>query len=82
VYFAPSGCSEEFFRQDWTEINNPVFHCLMLMEIFKWDKDDKQLNQTKPVMRFATALGSRLMACILEGDERVRVSHFVVLRQD
>jgi len=75
-------CSEEFHHQDWTEINNPVFCCLMLMGIFKWDKDDKQLNQTKPVMRFVIALGSWLMAHILEGDEWVRVSRLVILRQD
>ena len=47
------------------------------------DKDvDRQLNHTKPAMRYVAALGSRLMARILEGDERVRVSRLVTLRQD
>jgi len=76
-------CSKEFRRQDWMEIKDPVYRCLMMMGIFDWDKDvDKQLNHTKPVMRYAAALGSRLMARILEGDERVRVSRLVTLRQD
>jgi len=75
-------CSEEFRRQDWQEINDPVFRRLMLMGIFEWDRDDKQLNQTKPVMRYTAALGSRLMARILEGEERVRVSRLVTLKQD
>jgi len=74
-------CSEEFRRQDWMEIRDPVYRRLMMMGIFDWDKTaDKQLNHTKPVMRFTTALGSRLMARILEGEERVRVSCLIVLR--
>jgi len=51
-------CSDEFHHQNWEEINDPVFHYLMMMGIFEWDKTDKQLNQTKLVMRFVTALGS------------------------
>ena len=74
-------CSEEFRRQDWTEIRDLTYRRLMMMGIFDWDKDvDKQLNHTKPVMRYTAALGSRLMARILEGDERVRVSRLIVLR--
>jgi len=42
----------------------------------------RQLNHTKPAMRYSAALGSRLMARILEGEERVRVSRLVTLRQD
>jgi len=76
-------CSEEFRRQDWTEIKDPVYCCLMMMGIFDWDKDvDRQLNHTKPAMRYSAALGSRLMARILEGEEQVRVSRLVTLRQD
>jgi len=76
-------CSEEFRRQDWTEIKDPVYRRLMMMGIFNWDKDvDRQLNHTKPAMRYSAALGSRLMARILEGEERVRVSRLVTLRQD
>ena len=76
-------CSEEFRCQDWTEIKDPVYRRLLMMGIFDWDKDvDRQLNHTKPAMRYAAALGSRLMAHILEGDEWVRVSRLVVLRQD
>jgi len=76
-------CSEEFRRQDWTEIKDPVYRCLMMMGIFDWDKDvDRQLNHTKPAMRYSAALGSRLMARILEGEEQVRVSCLVTLRQD
>ena len=60
-----------------------VYRRLMMMEIFDWDKDvDRQLNHTKPAMRYSAALGSRLMARILEGEERVRVSRLVTLRQD
>jgi len=74
-------CLEEFHHQDWTEIKDPVYRCLMMMGIFDWDKDvDKQLNHTKPVMRYAAALGSRLMARILEGDENVRVLCLIALR--
>jgi len=74
-------CSEEFRRQDWSEIRDPVFCRLMMMGIFDWDKAaDKQLNHTKPVMRYTAALGSQLMARILEGDERVRVSRLIALR--
>ena len=74
-------CSEEFRRQDWTEIRDPTYRCLMMMGIFDWDKAaDKQLNHTKPVMRYTAALASRLMARILEGDEQVRVSRLTALR--
>jgi len=76
-------CSEEFRRQDWMEIKDPTYRHLMMMGIFDRDKDvDCQLNHTKPAMRFSAALGSRLMARILEGEEQVRVSRLVTLRQD
>ena len=39
-------CSEEFRRQDWTEIKDPTYRRLMMMGIFDWDKDvDRQLQQ-------------------------------------
>jgi len=65
-------CSEEFRLQDWDRIHDPVFRRLLMMGIFDWDKTDAKLNQTKPAMRFATAMGSRLMSRILEGEDQVR----------
>jgi len=73
-------CSEEFCHQNWEEIHDPAFCCLMMIGIIEWDKVNKQLNQTKLVMRFTMAMGSRLMAYILEEEEQVRVSCLIVLR--
>ena len=63
-------CSEEFWLQDWEWIHDPVFRRLLMMGI-DWERADAKLNQTKPAMRFATAMGSRLMSHILEGEDQV-----------
>ena len=65
-------CSEEFRLQDWERIHDPTFRRLLMMGIFDWDKTDAKLNHTKPAMRFATAMGSRLMSRILEGEDQVQ----------
>ena len=65
-------CLEEFRLQDWERIHDPTFRRLLMMGMFDWDKTDAKLNHTKPAMRFATAMGSRLLSRILEGKDQVQ----------
>jgi len=63
---------------DHTKVKDPVLCCLMVMGAWDWDKKEgAKLNQATRVMRFSTALVSRLLPRILDLEAKVVNHRFV-----
>ena len=70
---------EEIRVADHTKVKDPVLYHLMAMGAWDWDKKEgAELNQATRAMRFSTALVSRLLPRILDGEAKVVNHRFVV----
>ena len=70
---------EEICVVDHTKVKDPVLCRLMAMGAWDWDKKEgAKLHQATRVMRFSTALVSRLVPRILGLEVKAMKHHFVI----
>jgi hypothetical protein len=63
--------SEEFQMIRWDEVNDPVLRRLMRMGIFDWKTPDTRLHQATQAMRHGTAMSTRILGRVLQGENKV-----------